>query len=105
MPNDPSPPVASTPSPPPPRKRSPLAIGCGVLLGLALLVVLTVLITLWWIQRPIKPVVLSAREKATVEEKLQHLTAEAPATNPAAKSPSRPAPAPAAPTAPEPDRP
>jgi len=33
----------------------------------------TVAITIWWIQRPIKPVVLSAKEKATVEEKLRHL--------------------------------
>jgi hypothetical protein len=35
--------------------------------------VATVLITLWWIQRPIKPVVLSAKEKAVVEEKLRHV--------------------------------
>jgi hypothetical protein len=42
---------------------------------LALLVVIgaTVAITLWWIQRPIKPVVLSAPEKAAVDEKLRHL--------------------------------
>jgi hypothetical protein len=33
----------------------------------------TVAITIWWIQRPIKPVVLSASEKSAVEEKLQHL--------------------------------
>jgi hypothetical protein len=33
----------------------------------------TVAITVWWIQRPIKPVVLSAKEKAAVEEKLRHL--------------------------------
>ena len=33
----------------------------------------TVAITSWWLQRPIKPVVLSASEKATVDEKLQHL--------------------------------
>ena len=35
------------------------------------LVVATIFITLWWIQRPIKPVVLSAKEKAAVEEKLR----------------------------------
>jgi hypothetical protein len=33
----------------------------------------TVAITLWWIQRPIKPVVLSVPEKAAVDEKLRHL--------------------------------
>jgi hypothetical protein len=34
----------------------------------------TIAITLWWIQRPIKPVVLSASEKAAVEEKLGPLS-------------------------------
>jgi len=38
-----------------------------------LIMVATVAITLWWLQRPIKPVVLSAKEKALVEQKLQHL--------------------------------
>jgi hypothetical protein len=38
-----------------------------------LIIVATVAITVWWIQRPIKPVVLSASEKAVVEEKLQQL--------------------------------
>ena len=47
----------------------------------------TVAITLWWIQRPIKPVVLSAPEKAVVDEKLRHLGGgNAPATS---GSPSR----------------
>jgi hypothetical protein len=41
------------------------------LLALLLLIVGTVAITIWWIQRPIKPVVLSAQEKATVDEKLR----------------------------------
>jgi hypothetical protein len=36
-------------------------------------IIATVVITIWWIQRPIKPVVLSAPEKAAVEEKLQQL--------------------------------
>ena len=40
------------------------------MLALLLLMVATVFITIWWIQRPIKPVVLSAPEKAVVEEKL-----------------------------------
>jgi hypothetical protein len=43
------------------------------LIALLLVIVAAVVITLWWIQRPIKPVVLSAQEKAAVEEKLQHI--------------------------------
>jgi hypothetical protein len=43
------------------------------LLALAVLLVATVAITIWYIQRPIKPVVLSEREKAAVEAKLQRL--------------------------------
>ena len=47
------------------------------------MIVATVAVTIWWIQRPIKPVVLSAQEKAEVEEKLQHLGGgKAPATSP-----------------------
>jgi hypothetical protein len=38
---------------------------------LLLLIVGTVAITIWWIQRPIRPVVLSTQEKATVEAKLR----------------------------------
>ncbi|HWN95418.1 MAG TPA: hypothetical protein VNT99_10330 [Methylomirabilota bacterium] len=38
-----------------------------------LLIVATVAITIWWIQRPIKPVVLSAEEKRVVEAKLQEV--------------------------------
>jgi hypothetical protein len=45
-----------------------------------LLLVLTVVVTIWWIQRPIKPVVLTEKEKATVESKLQRLNG---GTNPA----------------------
>jgi hypothetical protein len=53
------------------------------LLALLLLVVATVFITIWWIQRPIKPVVLSAPEKAVVEEKLRHFGGgKAPASPP-----------------------
>jgi hypothetical protein len=58
------------------------------LIGLLLAIVATVAITLWWIQRPIKPVVLSAQEKVVVEEKLQHIgggNAPAPSTNSRAK--------------------
>jgi len=42
---------------------------------LLLLILATVAVTIWWIQRPIKPVVLSAREKAEVDQKMQRLQA------------------------------
>jgi hypothetical protein len=78
--NAPLPPV----SPPPAKKSRWLLYGCGAFLGLLLLVVATIFITLWWIQRPIKPVVLSAPEKAAVEEKLRHVGGgNAPVTAPA----------------------
>lgn len=47
--------------------------GCGSLLALALIIVATAAITIWWIQRPIKPVVLSPKEKVVVDQKLQKL--------------------------------
>ena len=59
--------------PPPAKKTRWLLYGCGTILVLLALVVATILITLWWIQRPIKPVVLSAPERAVIEEKLQHV--------------------------------
>ena len=47
----------------------------------------TVGFTIWWIQRPIKPVVLSPKEKATVDAKLKRIEGGAPAnSNPGAKS-------------------
>ena len=58
---------------PVPKRRRWLLWGCGGLLALLLIIVATVAITLWWIQRPIKPVVLSAAEKTRVEEKLQRV--------------------------------
>ena len=61
--------------PPAAKKTRWLLYGCGTLVALLLVIVATVLITLWWMQRPIKPVVLSAPEKAAVEAKLQHLGA------------------------------
>jgi len=72
---------SSTPVPPPiPASSAPAArkgrwllYGCGTVIALVLLMVATVWLTLWWIQRPIKPVVLSAQEKAAVEEKLQRV--------------------------------
>ncbi len=85
-PNNPSspapPPVPSTPVPAA-KGHGWLFYGCGALLAVLLVIVATVLITLWWIQRPIKPVVLSAPEKAVVEEKLQRLGgAKAPTATP-----------------------
>jgi hypothetical protein len=82
-PSSPAPPSAPAAPAPAPKKRGCLFYGCGTLLALVLVIVATVLITLWWIQRPIKPVVLSAPEKAVVEEKLQHFSGgNAPATAP-----------------------
>src|SRR6266567_2948666 len=63
----------SIPAPVAPKKTHWLFYGCGTLLALLLIIIATVAITLWWIQRPIKPVILSAREKAIVDEKLQHV--------------------------------
>lgn len=67
-------PLSPSSNPPPGAKKTRwLLYGCGTLVALVIVIVATVAITLWWIQRPIKPVVLSAPEKAAVEEKLQHL--------------------------------
>src|SRR5436190_17808276 len=63
----------------------------GGLLAFVLIVVATVAITIWWIQRPIKPVVLSAPEKAVVDAKLQTISA---GRNERLPSPSRVAPSP-----------
>src|ERR1041385_6533387 len=102
-PSSPNPPPAS-PSPPP-RKRRFVLYGCGALLLLVVIVVATAAITIWWIQRPIKPVVLSAQEKAVVDDKLRRLDADRGPSLPANAQPgtiSRPA----SPTGPkEPDRP
>src|SRR5690349_8781286 len=85
----PPPPI---PGPPPPQKRHrTLLYGCGALLALLLLIAGTVAITIWWIQRPIRPVVLSAQEKAKVDEKLR-IAQSAPAANPAAVQEPRYAP-------------
>jgi hypothetical protein len=73
-PNIPPPaiPPAGGPAGTPVRKRRPwLLYGCGLLIGMLFLMCATVAITIWYIQRPIKPVVLSAAEKAAVEEKLE----------------------------------
>ncbi len=55
------------------KKHSPLLLGCAGLLLLLFLIATTVAITFWWIQRPIRPVVLSAQENATLETKVREL--------------------------------
>jgi hypothetical protein len=71
----PTPPPVAGPAagPPVPKRRSWLLYACGVVLGLVVLVCATVAITVWYIQRPIKPVVLSAAEQVVVEQKLEQL--------------------------------
>ena len=63
-----------------PKKTPWLLYGFAVLFGLVLVICATVAITFWWMQRPIKPVVLSPAEKAAVEQKLQHLGGGDPTT-------------------------
>ena len=66
---------ANAPAAPVKKRRSLLFYGCGVLLGLVLLICITVAITIWYIQRPIKPVILTEAEQAVVEKKLERLDA------------------------------
>ena len=54
-------------------KRRPLLLGCGILLLLILLIAASVGGTIWWIQRPIRPVVLTAKEQTAVEEKIKEI--------------------------------
>ncbi len=42
-------------------------------MALLLAIIATVLILIWWSQRPIKPVVLSPQERATVDQKLERI--------------------------------
>lgn len=73
--------------PPARRKLRWLLWGFGIVVGLFLLVVGTVAFTLWWIQRPIKPVILSPQETAVVQTKLRYVENPRPAV-----IPGRPAP-------------
>jgi hypothetical protein len=57
------------------KRRPWLLYLCGLLLGLLLVVCATVAITVWYVQRPIEPVVLSDAERAAVETKLEHFGA------------------------------
>jgi hypothetical protein len=86
-------PPASTPPVAPPKRHRGLLWGCGGLLALVFIIGITVAITIWWIQRPIKPVVLSVQEKAVVEAKLQKMNAASSGQH----SPSNSAPATKAP--------
>src|ERR1700694_5589802 len=66
----------------PPSARRPgahwMLYGCGTFVALGLVIIATVAITIWWIQRPIKPVVLSPQEKAAVDQKLRTLAGDKP---------------------------
>jgi hypothetical protein len=77
-PSSPPPPISSpAPAPQPPAGKGGrwFLYGCGGLVALLLAVIATVLIMIWWSQRPIKPVVLTQLEKATVEQKLERINA------------------------------
>lgn len=93
-----APPAGDPVGAPVPKHRPWLLYGCGLLLGLLVVICATVAITLWYVQRPIKPVVLSAAEKTAVETKLQHLGGT-PEDGPHTRIPD------GAITLPEPDRP
>ena len=58
---------------PVPKRRPVFLYVIGGLLGLMVVLCATVAFTVWYLQRPIKPVVLSPAEKAVVETKLEHL--------------------------------
>jgi hypothetical protein len=68
----------TNPNPNPPKKRRWFLLGCGGLLAVLLIIVATVAITFWWMQRPIKPVVLSPKEKQVIDAKLQKMSGGAP---------------------------
>lgn len=70
----------------PSKLRSPWVLGCGALLLALLLVIAGVAATLWWIQRPIRPVVLSPQEQVTVEKKIRELEGGTIPLTPAAAS-------------------
>jgi len=65
-------PETSDPSEPG-KSRRPLLFGCGAFLLVLVLIAAAVAATLWWSQRPIRPVVLSAQEKATVAGKIKEI--------------------------------
>ena len=93
-------PAGSAAGTPAPKRRPWLLYGCGALLGFMVLVAATVAITVWYLQRPIKPVELSSAEKAAVEKKLDRLGGT---PVPAARAPGASTPVPRAPHAPAPE--
>lgn len=60
-------------APVPEKKSRPVLWGCGAFLLLVLMLAATVAVTIWWIQRPIRPVVLSPQEKVKVDGKIKEL--------------------------------
>lgn len=73
IPAQPPPPISPTPPPVAINRNRFMLYGCGGVLALLLIIVGTVAFTIWWIQRPIKPVVLSTREKAAADAKVQRI--------------------------------
>ena len=69
----PAPPAVGSIPQPVTKRRNWLLLGCGGVIALLLVIILTVVITIWWLGRPIKPVELSASEKQVLTEKLDHL--------------------------------
>lgn len=67
------PPALGQPAPTPAKKNRWPLYALASLLGVALVIAGTVAITLWWIQRPIKPVVLTPQEKTVVDAKLRYV--------------------------------
>jgi hypothetical protein len=74
---EPTPPIspAGDSPKPAPKKRRWLLWGCGGLLAFLLIIAATVAFTIWWMTRPIKPVVLSEKEKVKVDAKIQQISA------------------------------
>ena len=93
-----TPPASGTAGTPVPKRRHWLLYLCGLMLVLLLVICATVAITVWYIQRPIQPVVLSVAEKAALDTKLERLGGK-PGDAPRATI------AESAATKPEPDRP
>jgi hypothetical protein len=84
------------PAPVPKAKKSrPLLWGCAGLVAFFLLIVITVSITVWWIQRPIRPVILTSQERVAVDGKMKELeggTIPLDATKPSASPAATPVP-------------
>lgn len=99
-----TPPASGIAGTPVPKRRHWLLYLCGLMLVLVLVICATAAITVWYIQRPIQPVVLSVAEKAVVETKLERLGGKPGDAPRATNAPSATA-APGAATTPEPDRP